>query len=456
MKRKQLLIGLLLGLVLGLGLTSVTLGAREPAGDLPTEVARPIAWLLDKVHVHYVEEVDDEKLVTGAVQGMLSKLDDYSSYMPAEMLEDFRTRAKGEFGGLGIQIRFDPVREVVVVEHPLPGTPAFRAGVLAGDLIIQVREESSEEVIETSDFENVYDAVKVLRGKPGTRVTITVLRGEQHTKKEITIKRDIIEIASVSGTEMLPEGDNIGYVYIADFTEKTGSDLVGAIEELEDSGAEGVILDLRFNPGGLLESALQVSDMFLDNKMIVRTEERRGPARIYSSEPGELYPELELVVLVNRFSASASEILAAALSDNGRAVVVGEPTHGKASVQQIFHLPPPRKDAVKLTIAHYYTPADRPIAKDGVKPDVEIKIADEDIPKLVEDLSRKTDYGPDEPAEEAANEPAPEVEGEQVAEEEFSDIQLERAMQVMSELLAEKRGYPEPEPAQTALSPSGT
>jgi carboxyl-terminal processing protease len=456
MKRKQLLIGLLLGLLLGLGLTSVTLGAREPAGSLPTEVARPISWLLDKVHVHYVEEVNDEELVTGAVQGMLSKLDDYSSYMPAEMLEDFRTRARGEFGGLGIQIRFDPVRKVVVVEHPLPGTPAFRAGVLAGDLIVEVREQSSDEVTETSEFENVYDAVRVLRGKPGTEVSITVLRGEEHKKRDITIKRDIIEIASVRATEMVDEGGKIGYVYVADFTEKTAGDLVSAIEQFQEEGAEGVILDLRFNPGGLLESALQISDMFLDNKMIVRTAERNGPARIYPSEPGERYPDLELVVLVNRYSASASEILAAALSDNGRAVVVGEPTHGKASVQQIFHLPPPRKDAVKLTIAHYYTPANRPIAKDGVKPDVEVKIEDEDIPKLVEDLSRKTDYAPDEPDEETTEETASEDEGEQVAQEEFSDVQLERAKEVMSELLAEKRGYPEPEPAQTAMSPSGT
>ncbi len=442
MKRKQLLVGLLVGLLLGLGLSSVTAGARERFGELPADVARPIGWLLNRIDTHYVEEVDQERLVTGAIQGILGRLDSHSSFMPAEMLEDFRTRARGEFGGLGIQIRFDSVRNVVVVEHPLPGTPAFRAGVLAGDMIIKVQEGSSDEVIETADFDDVYDAVKVLRGAPGTEVTITVVRGNEREReqKEITIERDIIEIASVRSKTMLDEQNKVGYVYIADFTERTTGDLVDAIGELKEQGAEGVIVDLRFNPGGLLESALQVSDMFLDNKMVVRTQERRGPARIYQSEPDELFPDLEFVVLVNRYSASASEILAGALSDNERAVVVGERTHGKASVQQIFHLPPPRQDAIKLTIAHYYTPADRPIAKDGITPDVEVETPDEDIPKLISRLSERVDVVPDPPDEEA-EEP-----------DEFIDVQLERAKQVLAEILAEKRGETQQERA--ALAPA--
>ncbi len=460
MRRKTLWLVLLLGILLGL---SVGFGAAQPrqeTPELPEDFARPLAMLLQRIDEDYVEELDAEKrekLLVGAMQGMLSRLDPYSTYMPAELMEDFETTSPGEFGGLGIEITFDTVKKVVVIQQTIPGTPASRAGLLSGDQIVAVQEEGSEERIECSEFEDVYDAVQLLRGKPGTRVTLTIWREQPRETKEVEVTRNVIHVPGVEGVELVGPEKKVGYIYIAHFHQTMIKDLVEAIGELQKQGAEALILDLRFNPGGLLTSALQTASVFLDARPIVRIEDRDGQSITKESGPGDLYPGMPVCVLINRFSASASEIVAGALGDNGRAVVVGERSHGKASVQQIFNFSSvDRKDGVKLTIAHYHTPANRPITKKGIQPDIEVKIPPEDIGKLLALINDRTAF--DQPdAEQEEPDDAPErrqdaEEGEEDAEE-FQDIQLERAIQAVREMLRERKAAESqavPAPAQPA------
>ena len=446
MRRRKLVPVLLLGVLLGL---SVVFGAAQNGdkdAELPEEFARPLAELLQKIDEQYVEEVDRDELLIGAMQGMLSRLDPYSSYMPAELMEYFATTSTGEFGGLGIEITFDVTKKAVIIQQTIPGTPAFRSGLLGGDMIVAVQEEGSEDTIKTSEFDDVYDAVQLLRGEPGTKVTLTILRGEDENleRKQVDVTRDIIHVPGVEGTELLGPDGKVGYIYIAHFHQSMIQDLLEAITQLQRDGAEGLILDLRFNPGGLLSSALQVASVFLDGKPIVRIENRSGQSVTKKSGPGDLYPKMPVCVLINRYSASASEIVAGALSDNERAVLVGERTHGKASVQQIFDFSSlARKDGIKLTIAHYYTPSDRPITKEGIQPDIEVKISPEDLGKLLETINDRTAF--EQPEDEAPPEPEPVPEpetgekGAEEEEEEFQDTQLQRAVEVVTDLLQKKQ-----------------
>ncbi|MGD2175745.1 MAG: S41 family peptidase [Candidatus Brocadiaceae bacterium] len=449
MKAKKLCIVLVLGLALTLGFASVR-AKPDAAEGLPAELTDTLSWLEHHIEEHYPEEVDRERLLVGAVQGMLSKLDEHSSYMPPEILEVFEADTKGEFGGLGIEIKFEPIMKAVLVKQTIPGTPAFRAGLLAGDLIVQIRQGSSEEVIETADFEHVFDAVTVLRGEPGTRVTLTVLRGKDRARKEITITRDVIRVPDVRAADLMgPEG-KIGYVYIRYFQQRTVQDFQEEMDRLQREGAEGLIMDLRFNPGGLLEGALEMADLFLDDKLIVSVEGKEGPTQHLRSRPGEAYPHMPIVMLINNYSASASEIVAAALAEHGRATLVGSPTHGKASVQQIFRMEEVgRKDAVKLTIAHYFTPAGELITGKGVQPDIEVEVSEEDLDKLTTNLDRRTSYPRPQDEEPAADD---REEGTEAEEEPFVDPQLARAVEVMTRILAEKTGEPHPTP-HAAVAP---
>ena len=431
-----------LGVALALGVSAIQSKGQAKTRQMDERFSRPVGFLLDKIEQEYCgEEVSYDKLAEGAIQGILSKLDEHSVYLPPEQYQLLEADTKGEFGGLGIQIRYDVTRGVVVVDQVIPGTPAFSAGVLADDLIVEVIEDPDDKPIMTSDFDNVFDAVKILRGKPGDEVTIVVLRGKERAREDITIKRGIIHVRGVRAVQMVDPKRGIGYVYVAYFNEQTVHDLQKAIGELRDNGAKGLIIDLRFNPGGLLESAVRFSNLFLDGKLIVRTKGESGPTRVYRANPGEAYPGMPVVILVNRGSASASEIVAAALSDNGRATIVGGRTHGKASVQKIFPLPgrgaAVERDAIKLTVAHYYTPSDQPIAKKGVTPDVNIPLDEDQLPKLAKLLAEKIAYSP--PNEKDKQPPTTEEKGSEQpqAEEEkpFEDVQLQRAIDVMIELL---------------------
>jgi len=395
--------------------------------------------------------VDPNKLLIGAYQGMLSKLDPYSSYIPPKMLKEFEGDTKGEFGGLGIQIRFLPVKKAVLVEQPIPGTPAFRQGVMPGDLIVQVREESTGKVTKTSEFEDVHDAVRILRGKPGTKVTITLVHGDDAERREVTIKREVIKIPGVRGVTMVDRKRKIGYVYVAYFHERMVDDLKQALAELAGEGARGVILDLRFNPGGLLDAAVRFSGLFLNGGVVVTTKGRASPEQVLRADKEDHYPNLKLVMLVNRYSASASEISAAALQHYKRAVLVGEPTYGKASVQSIIALPD-GKSGLKLTTAHYYTPSGALIEGKGVQPDVTVKLSDEDTRELAKLMASKIEYPAPKP-DDKKPEQAPkagddnEKKTQQKPQKPFKDVQLERAIEVMARVLAGQPPKPAPKPA---------
>jgi carboxyl-terminal processing protease len=370
--------------------------------------------------------------------------------MPPEMVREFETEAEGQFGGLGIVIRFLPVKRAVEVEEIVPGTPAAKQGILPGSLILEIREESSGVVTRTEDFDTIFDAVKVLRGRPGTKVTITILQGGDGDKRDVTIRRDIIKVPGVRAMGMIDEERKIGYVYIAYFSKRLTEDLKEAVAELLDQGAKGLVLDLRGNSGGLLDAARDATDLFLDGRdkeVIVSTRGRSGPTTLYTARRGEIAPGIPIVMLVNRFSASGAEIMAAAMRDHERAVLVGEHTFGKASVQTVLNNPFD-ESAVKLTIARYYTPNGLLIEGEGVKPDVELALSDEETEKLLTHLARKTNFPPPADGEEASPDEAGEDGAEAEPAEPFHDVQLKRAVEELAGVLAGRDPFPTdaPEP----------
>ncbi len=466
MHRKSIWAAFVVGLLAGFTLTSlVAQSAEDRSDEIVEQFFKPMAWFVSQVTANYVEETDLNDLLTGAYQGMMWKLDRYCNYYPPDAFKEFQDDTRGEFGGLGMEIYFDPVKKVVVVAHPIPGTPAFRQGVLAEDMVYEVQQEGSDEVIKTEGFDDIHDALRVLRGDVGTRVTISVLRGEGEDaqRKKITIKREIIKIPSVRGAQRLGKDGDIGYVYIASFHEQLVGDLVSELEKLRAEGVKGFILDLRFNPGGLLDAALSVSDFFLDEGVIVSTKGRNSPLRVYRAHRKQIFRDVPLVVLVNKGSASAAEIVTAALRDNGRAVVVGEPTFGKASVQTILENPT-RADAVKITTARYYTPSGDLIEGKGVDPDIAVDLDEEQLVALMEHLSTALGYSNDDDDEtesepEASSVPdggteaaSPDDQGEQ-SEEEFQDVQLEKAVSVLAEMIEGNWPVPQAPVAAAAEAP---
>ncbi len=442
MRRTGVLIGLLVGLVIGLTISAVpAVPGGDSASELPEELVRPLAWLIEQVDQHYVEDVELDELVVGAYQGMLSRLDRYCVYWPPEMVDEFQADVAGEFGGLGIQITFDPVKKALTVEQPIPGTPAARKGVLAGDLILDIRQGGApDEVIKVEDFETVHDAVKVLRGEPGTKVTITVLHTGTGERESITIKREIIHIPGVRAVELIDPERRIGYVYIPYFSRPLVRDLTTAIADLEGQGAEGLILDMRLNPGGLLQAAEDCADLFLAGGTIVEVKGRYGPEQTHQARRRAPFGDIPLVLLVNRYSASGAEIVAAALRDHGRARLVGEKTFGKASVQTVIGNPTIKGSAIKLTIARYYTPEGQLIEGEGIapEPEDEVVLSDEETRRLARSLSRKVDYPPRLPEEGEEGE----GNGEDEEEEPFEDTQLQRARQVLAELMGLEAAAP--------------
>jgi len=432
-------LGLAAGLLAGLLLTALPVRSDE-SDELIDDFFEPVAWLMQEIEVRSVEEVDHEALLEGACEGMLSKLDRHSTFWPPHLVKEFEEELKGEFGGLGIQITFDRRKGVIHVEQPIAGTPAARQGVLPDDLIVRVREESTDCVTEVTDIEDVHGVLSVLRGRPGSDVTITIVRGEDEVRSDITITREIIKIPGVRAVEMVDPLDKLGYIYIPYFTEAMPADLQRALDDLRDQGAQGLILDLRLNPGGLLEAAEELADMFLDAGTIVSVKGRRDDDKVvHRAHRRGTEPDVPLVLLVNRLSASGSEIVAAALRDHGRAVLVGEHTYGKASVQQVIDNPY-NGSAIKITVARYYTPNDQLIEGRGVIPDVEVKLSDEDTGKLYVFLSRKTEYPPLPP--ESSPAPGQAEQDEEAPDEppeDFRDVQLERAVEVLRELVAGTR-----------------
>jgi len=446
--------GLLLGLVLGLaaGILLVPVVARPAANDTDRwteEFFTPLAKVVFRIRTRYVEEVTPEQLLEGAYQGVLSKLDDYSSYIPTTRVEEFEGDARGEFGGLGIQISFKAQEKILKVEQPIPGTPAVRAGVLPEDVIVKIYDEPTGQTYDPSKFDTIHDAVRVLRGKPGTNVTITVVHKKSGEKEDITIKREIIAVPGVVGARIVDREHKIGYIYVARFHEHLLDDLKKRIKELKDQGMQALVLDLRFNPGGLLNSAVGLADVFLENAVVVSTEGRSSPKEVYRTRSGDVLDGAPMVVLVNRYSASASEIVAGAIKDNRRGILVGETTFGKGSVQTVF--PVDGGGALRLTTARYYTPAGVCIEKTGVRPDIEVKLSDEDTVRLIREISRLETYQPED--EGADTTPLSQNEGDREGEEEvepFSDVQLERAVDILKAILIQRSWATEPVEAAAA------
>ncbi|MDH4228791.1 MAG: S41 family peptidase [Nitrospirota bacterium] len=315
--------------------------------------------VLNDIQTKYVEEVDSEKLIEGAIRGMIDTLDPHSSYMRREEYKDLQSDTKGEFAGLGIQIAVRD-RKLVVIS-PIDDTPAARAGILAGDHISEVDGTATKDL-------TVNEAVNRMRGVKGTTVVLTILREGEEKPLKFTLKRDIIKVESVTSRTV---SDGIGYVRISQFQDRTGAELRKALGKLKADGMEQLVLDLRNNPGGLLTASVEVTEQFIgEGEMVVYIQGRDGDREEYFGHSGK-YADVPIVVLVNGGSASASEIVSGALQDLKRAVVVGTQSFGKGSVQTI--LPLSDDSGLRLTTAKYYTPAGRSIQNKGVTPDVVVE-----------------------------------------------------------------------------------
>jgi carboxyl-terminal processing protease len=366
--------------------------AKEVLAPLPVDELRTFAEVFGRIKSDYVDPVDDKKLLNDAIQGMLAGLDPHSAYLDAESFKDMRIDTEGQFGGLGIEVTME--NGFVKVVSPIEDTPAAKAGLKSGDLIIRLDDKAVKGMA-------LGDAVRLMRGKPGTDIVLTVVR-EGMKPFKVTLTRAVIKIQSVK-QRMLEPG--YGYVRITQFQTGTTGALDKAITKLESENKgplKGLVLDLRNNPGGVLNGALGVSDAFLDKGTIVTTDGRTPDSKSkHVAHPGDLIHGAPLVVLVNGGSASASEIVAGALQDNKRAVIMGTRTFGKGSVQTI--MPLSNNTALKLTTARYYTPSGRSIQAEGIQPDIVVDEA-KVTPSGPSDLLREADLArhlanPDMPAE---------------------------------------------------------
>lgn len=318
--------------------------------------------VFDMVKKNYVDEVDPQTLIQGAINGMIKTLDPHSVFMTADMYKELEVETQGSFGGIGIEITL--LKDVLTVVSPIEDTPAYNAGVKSGDQIIKIDGKSTKDI-------TIMEAVKKMRGPKDTKVTITIMRENMAKPKDIILTRAIIQIKSVKAKTY--EG-NIGYIRIASFHEKTADGLRKALKEVETKlhPIKGLVLDLRNDPGGLLIQAIEVSDIFLKGGVIVSTRGRTKnmESKVSAKDNGNEIA-CPIVVLVNEGTASAAEIVAGAMQDNGRALIIGTPTFGKASVQTV--IPLEDGSALKLTTARYYTPKGRSIQAEGIKPDIVVK-----------------------------------------------------------------------------------
>ncbi|MBI5196744.1 MAG: S41 family peptidase [Nitrospirae bacterium] len=392
------------------------------------EKLRVFAEVLTLVKKNYVEDVKEDDLIYGAIRGMLNSLDPHSSFMPQDAFKEMQVETKGEFGGLGIQIGTKD--DMITVVAPIEDTPADRAGIKAGDKILKINGESTKGL-------SMDDAVKKLRGPKGTQVTINIYRMEWAEPKDFTLTRDIIKIRSVKSKVL---EDKIGYIKISQFQEQTASDLGAALKKLEQDDVKSLILDLRNNPGGLLDSSVDVAGQFLpDGKLVVYTKGKNESKKEYHTKNSREHFELPMVVLVNEGSASASEIVAGALKDWSRAVIVGATTFGKGSVQTV--IPLSDGSGLRLTVARYYTPKGTSIQNTGITPDIVAKpklkkgtrahpvIREKDLEKHLENDTKK---GPE--ITKDSEKELMEIPGEAAESSEEEDLQLQRAIDVIKTL----------------------
>ena len=333
---------------------------------LPVNETARFVEVIDKIRNHYFEDVNDSVLFEKAIIGMLSGLDPHSAYLNEEANSDLTIRTRGRFGGLGIQVVLHESGLIEVVS-PIDDTPAFRAGVQSGDLISQL----DDRLVKGMTLD---EAVDIMRGPPGSPITLTILRDGRPLI--FNIVRDVIKVASVRSEYL---GNQIGYVRIASFQQDTGIEVKDHYDDLLDQHGrlEGLVLDLRNNPGGLLPEAIKVSDLFLDEGRIVFTEGRTAQSRTQAvATPGDHTNGLPIAILINGGTASASEIVSGALQDHKRAIVIGTRSFGKGSVQKVLPLENSNgKSSIKITTALYFTPSGRSIQAEGIEPDIEVQLA---------------------------------------------------------------------------------
>lgn len=364
MRIKSTLLTLCFGVSLGIfGAFSPAVSAdADQRAELPLEELRAFSEAYARIKRDYVDQVDDKSLIENAVRGMLAGLDPHSTYLDVAQYQDLQTSTNGEFGGLGIEVGTED--GLIKVIAPIDDTPAAEAGLQAGDLILRLDDRPVKGM-------ELSEAVKLMRGAPGTNIDLTILRAGKGEPFNVTLTRAIVQVKSVR-SHMID--DNLGYVRISQFQSRTGKDLAAALEALKQEAGgslSGLVLDLRNNPGGVLNAAVQVADAFLREGKIVYTDGRRENLQSdWTATPDDLLDDAPMVVLVNSGSASASEIVAGALQDHGRAIIMGSTTFGKGSVQTI--MPLKEGGAVKMTTARYFTPAGRSIQAEGIKPDVEL------------------------------------------------------------------------------------
>ena len=409
--------------VIGLALWTTDAPTQEPVSDTLRQLEL-FGDVFDRVREDYVEEVSDEELIEAAIQGMLSSLDPHSTYLNPKAYNDMRTTTRGKFGGLGIEVTMEG--GYVKVVSPIDDTPAYRAGIQAGDLVTHL---DGEPVLGLT----LSEAVERMRGAVGTTIVLTILRQGQEPF-DVSITRDVISIKSVRWEA---KGD-VGYIRITGFSEPTEAGLNTAVRELKKeigNRLAGFVIDLRNNPGGLLDQAVAVSDAFLERGEIVSTRGRREEsAQRFNAEPGDITGGLPLVVLINGGSASASEIVAGALQDHRRAILLGTKTFGKGSVQTI--IPLGRDGAMKLTTQRYYTPSGRSIQAKGIEPDIEVRQAKleylEGIGRSEADLRGALDN-------DAHKKDAEKKDEAEAEEEKPEDYQLTRAIDLIHGIALSKR-----------------
>lgn len=415
-KGKNMLFAVLFLALLGIAVVGINPGVYAIPKKAYDKV-KVFTEVISIVEDNYVEEVDPTKLIYGAIKGMVGTLDPHSSFMTPDEYKEMQVETQGSFGGLGIEITIKD--GILTIVSPIEDTPAFNAGIKAGDQIIRIEDKPTKDM-------TIQDAVKLLRGEKGSKVKIWIMREGFDKPLPFVITRDIIKIKSVK-SRLLEKG--FGYIRITQFQHQTNNDLLKALRGLEDEskGLKGLILDLRNNPGGLLDQAVSVSDAFLESGLIVYTEGRvKGQEMKFTAKRDGYEPAYPLVILVNGGSASASEIVAGALQDHKRAVILGTTTFGKGSVQSI--VPLSDGSAIRLTTSKYFTPSGRSIQAKGIEPDIVVEEAIVAEKKAQPHLKEKDLEG--------HLEGAPEVmegvkTGDEETEAKAADVQLQRALEYL-------------------------
>ena len=363
-----LVVGTGLGFMLSLGGGVLADRTAPGAGNLPAEEVALFAEVLQRIKEDYVDNIDDAELMESAIRGMVSHLDPHSAFLDEEEYYEIRVSTTGNYSGVGLEVALDD--GVVRVVSPIEDTPAYRAGIKTGDVIISI-----DDMPVSTD--SLSETVNKMRGRPGSHVTVTVSRKSETEPLHFPLMRDEIQVASVK-SELLE--DDYGYLRITHFSETTARDLNRAVKKLKKAstdGLRGLVLDLRNNPGGVLDAAVDVSDAFLENGVIVSADGRANESKFkMQAGPGDVLDGKKLVVLVNAGSASASEIVAGALQDHNRATIMGAETFGKGSVQTVMPLSSGR--AIKLTTSKYFTPKGKSIHEKGIRPDIQLSLADEE------------------------------------------------------------------------------